>query len=85
MVSQWKLPSIVGESIKFHHNPIKSSQNLIVSSVYVANKITQEQLTYPVLDQEIGESLDFEIPDPEEFRKRIFLNIHINHQCFLIS
>jgi len=72
LISKWNLPNDIGEHVKFHHNPIQSSNKLITSYVYVADRLGQETLMYPIIDPEISENLDFEISDPVSLREEIF-------------
>lgn len=72
LVTRWKLPSIIKNSVMYHHNPQESDNITMVGTVYVADRITQEQLIYPVLDPDIAETFDFDIPDPINLREQIF-------------
>lgn len=72
LVEKWKLPLIVGIAVEHHHNPLNSEEAICPGIVYVADRISQEQLKYPVFNQEIIDSFDFEISDPEALRTEIF-------------
>ena len=72
LISKWSLPNNIGEHVNYHHNPIQSSDKLITSYVYVANRLAQENLMYPIVDPEISENLDFEVSDPVTLREEIF-------------
>ncbi len=72
LVEKWKLPLVIGITAEHHHNPLASDEKVFSSIVYVANRITQEQLKYPVFSPEIMDSFDYEIQDPEALRKEIF-------------
>ena len=72
LVEKWKLPLIIGITAQHHHNPLNSEETVSASIVYVADRITQEQLKYPIFDQEIIDSFDYEIPNPEALREEIF-------------
>ncbi len=41
----------------------------VVGIVYVAERVIQEPLSYPVLDSDIINALDFDLPDPLELEK----------------
>lgn len=71
LTEQWKLPLIIGITTEHHHNPLRSEELMSSGIVYVADRLTQDQLKYPVFDQEILDALDFEIPDPEAMREEI--------------
>lgn len=73
LVTRWKLPLIIGTSIKYHHRPQESPDSSIAGLVYVADRVTQEQLKYPILDSDIVDVLDFDIPDPLQLREDIIL------------
>jgi putative nucleotidyltransferase with HDIG domain len=73
LISKWNLPNYIGEHVNFHHDPVQSSDKLITSYVYVADKLGQENLMYPVIDPEISENMDFEVPDPVNLREEIFI------------
>jgi len=72
LILKWKLPNDLGEHVNCHHNPLESSNKLVTSYVYVADRLGQENLIYPVIDPEISENLDFEISDPVTLREEIF-------------
>lgn len=69
---KWKLPLIVGSSISYHHNPLASPNKIHSCIVYVGDRITREPLKYPVLDPDISDSFDFEVPDPIALREEVF-------------
>lgn len=71
LVERWKLPVIIGSSVMYHHNPREAENPTMVGAIYVADRVTQEQLTYPILDPDIVESMDFDIPDPVTLREQI--------------
>jgi putative nucleotidyltransferase with HDIG domain len=72
LVKKWKLPILISNCVKHHHTPQLSENISMVGIVYVANEISQQKLKYPILDPEIVDSLDFDIPDPEKLREEIF-------------
>ncbi|MEI7473445.1 MAG: HDOD domain-containing protein [bacterium] len=72
LVQKWKLPSLIGSSVKYHHEPQNSDNITMVGCVYVADKTCQDLLKYPILDPDITEIFDFEIPDPMQLRDQIF-------------
>lgn len=72
LAKQWKLPMIVITAISYHHNPLDSQSKMLSSLVYVANRISREHLQYPILDPDIADSFDFEIPDAIELREKVF-------------
>jgi len=72
LVEKWKLPLIIGLSAQYHHNPLNSGEAVSASIVYVADRITQEQLKFPIFDSEIIDSFDYEVQDPEALREEIF-------------
>ncbi|HSA06547.1 MAG TPA: HDOD domain-containing protein [Candidatus Gastranaerophilales bacterium] len=72
LVQKWKLPLIIGIAAQHHHNPLEAEETVSASIVYVANQITQEQLKYPVFNNEIIDSFDYEIQNPDALREEIF-------------
>ncbi len=72
LVDKWKLPLIIGITAEHHHNPLKSEEAVSASIVYVADKITQEELKFPIFDNEIINCFDYEIQSPEALREEIF-------------
>lgn len=72
LVIKWKLPMVIGSSVRYHHEPQCSDNLTMVGCVYVADRVSQETLKYPILDPEITDMLDFEIPDPVTLREQIF-------------
>ena len=71
LVEKWNLPLIIGITVAHHHNPLKSEEITSASIVYVADRITQDRLKYPVFKQEIIDAFDYEVPDPEGMREEI--------------
>jgi len=71
LVARWKLPLIIQNCVRYHHKPQDSSNKTMVGVVYVADRVTQEQLTYPILDPDIADVLDFDIPDPMTLRDNV--------------
>lgn len=71
LVKKWKLPNVIASSVRYHHDPQNSDNINMVGCVYVANKIIQDVLKYPILDSDIVEMLDFDIPDPMMLREEI--------------
>lgn len=72
MVEKWNLPLIIEIIVEHHHNPLESEETANTSIVYVADRITQENLKYPIFEQEIIDSFDYEIQSPEALREEIF-------------
>lgn len=72
LVKKWKLPVLIEEAVKFHHTPQLAENQAIAGIVYVADRLSQEQLKYPVLDPDILQVMDFDVPDPMELREEIF-------------
>lgn len=72
LVKKWNLPLIVGITAEHHHNPLRSPETVSSGLVYVADRITQEELKYPIFSSRIIDSFDYEIQDPEALRKEIF-------------
>lgn len=71
LVEKWKLPLVVGSAIRYHHNPLASPSKLHSCIAYVADRVSREPLKYPVLDPDIADSFDFELPDPIAFREEV--------------
>ncbi len=72
LVEKWKLPLIIGITAQHHHNPLNSEETISASIVYVADRITQNQLKFPIFDNEIIDSFDYEVQNPEMLREEIF-------------
>jgi len=72
LVEKWNLPLIIGITAEHHHNPLRAPETVSSSIVYVTDKITQEQIKYPIFKPEIIDSFDYEIQDPEALREEIF-------------
>lgn len=72
IVEKWGLPLVIGISAQYHHNPLKSEEQLSASIVYLADKLTQDQLKFPIFDNEIVDSLDYEVQNPEALREEIW-------------
>ena len=74
LVLRWKLPAIIADSVRYHHQPQEAQDITNVGVVYYADSITQSQLKYPIIDPDIAELLDFDVPNPVEFREQVFKN-----------
>lgn len=72
IVNKWKLPVIIGSCARHHHSPQHSDNQAMAGIVYVADRVSQDQLKYPILDPDIIEQLDFDIPDPMKLREEIY-------------
>ena len=72
LVTKWNLPSVISTSVKYHHMPHHSEMPSVVGIVYVAERVIQDPIKYPILDFDIINSLDFDLPDPLELREIIF-------------
>jgi putative nucleotidyltransferase with HDIG domain len=69
---KWKLPAVVGTAIRFHHMPLIADNKLHAGIVYVGDRITRVPIKYPILDPDIVDSFDFEVPDPMALREKVF-------------
>ena len=72
LVNKWNLPVIIGNSVRYHHTPQQLENPSEVGVVYVADRIAQEHLKYPIIDPDIAELFDFDIPDHAKFREMVF-------------
>lgn len=73
LVSMWKLPYMISNCIRYHHSPLESDNLTLVGVVYIANLVTHEQFKYSIMDPEIIDKFDFEIPNPQSLREEIFV------------
>jgi putative nucleotidyltransferase with HDIG domain len=73
LVKKWNLPPIICNAIKYHHAPNLSKMKREVGIIYVADRITQETLKFPILNPEIMNTLDFQISDPQALREDTFI------------
>jgi len=71
LVLKWKLPLVVGAAVRYHHNPLASQSKMHSCLVYVGDRITRDPLKYPILDPDIVDSFDFEVPDPMDLREKV--------------
>ncbi|MDD3149266.1 MAG: HDOD domain-containing protein [Candidatus Gastranaerophilales bacterium] len=72
LVNNWNLPLVISNCVRYHHDPRQSDMASIVGIVYIANRVTQEPLKYPVLDHDIIDILDFEVTDPMMIREEAY-------------
>lgn len=72
LASKWKLPQVIVDCIRYHHNPQDADNLPLAQILYVANVLTQEDDDYPILDPDIVEHLDFEITNPADVRAQIY-------------
>lgn len=72
LVDTWKLPLIIGITAEHHHNPLESEETVSSSFVYVADRITQHELKFPIFEPEVVDNFDYEVPNPEALREEIF-------------
>lgn len=72
LAAKWRLPQLIIDCIRYHHNPQDVEDNPLAQIVYVSNCLTHEKIQYPVFDPEIADCLDFEITNPGDIRAHIF-------------
>jgi len=72
LVLRWKLPVLIGSCVRYHHKPQESEVPSMAGIVYVADRISQPQLKYPILEPEIVDLLDFDISDPVSLREEVY-------------
>lgn len=71
LIKKWKLPVIIASSVRYHHEPQNSGNINVIGCVYVADRISRDVLKYPILDSDIVDGFDFEIPDPIMLREEM--------------
>lgn len=71
LLRKWKLPEVIVSCVKFHHTPLLSPNFSLVSIVYIADLLTQTNFEILDVSPNIANKLDFEVPDPIEFREEI--------------
>lgn len=72
LIERWSLPMVVRNCVEYHHAPLGSQFRQAAGIVYVADRITQEPIKYPILDNDILNALDIEIEDPIELREEVY-------------
>lgn len=72
LVQKWNLPKIIKACVRYHHQPHLSEFPTSIGIVYAADRIIQEPLKYPVLETEIINAIDFDLPDPIVLREQIY-------------
>ena len=72
LVLKWNLPNVISNCIKYHHAPHHSDNPSLVGIVYVADRVAQQQLKYPILETEITNTFDFDLPEPMKLREEVF-------------
>lgn len=72
LVIKWKLPAVVGNAIRYHHTPLLADNKLLSGIVYLSDRISRDPIKYPVVDPDIVDAFDFEVPDPMAFREQVF-------------
>ncbi len=72
LVRRWQLPEAIINSVRYHHSPQRSRVHAVVGIVYVADRVTQEPIKYPIIDSDIANFIDFELPDPMLLREEVF-------------
>jgi len=71
MGSRWGLPKQIISVMQYHHKPQQSNYKTTANIIYLANRIVQNPLKYPIIEPEIEKTLDFEITNIEGFRRQV--------------
>ena len=74
---KWQLPVILTNCIRYHHEPTQSSLPSVCGIVYVADRMVQNNMPNPLLEQRIMNKLDFTINDPIAIRETIITKAQI--------
>lgn len=82
VVLKWKLPLVVANCVKYHHTPHASNDINNTGIVYIADRLAQIEVKYPMLDPDIMSRLDVDISDPMELREEIFETSQFIINCF---
>jgi putative nucleotidyltransferase with HDIG domain len=71
LITKWRLPQVIRSCVKYHHKPQLSEFPGAVGIIYAADRIVQEPIQYPILETEIINAIDFDLPDPLVLREQI--------------
>lgn len=68
LVKRWKLPVLLANCIKYHHNPLSSSMPKASGLIYLANKISQPGEEIPFIDPMVLEEFGTDLSQMKAFR-----------------
>lgn len=69
LLNKWNLPNILLNGVLYHHDPRKSEISNTAGVIYLADRLTQENLKFPIFDHDILQCLDFEVTDAMHIRE----------------
>lgn len=81
LAKKWQLPVVLTNSIKYHHSPLISPMPQVAGLVYIADKLSHENNTELVIEQEILEKINFNIDNLKALQERIMekSSLLLNH------
>lgn len=71
LITKWRLPKVIRSCVRYHHTPQLSEFPSSVGIIYAADRIVQEPIKYPIIETEIANAIDFDLPDPLVLREQI--------------
>ena len=71
LAKKWQLPIVVINGIKYHHNPQASSMSNVAYIVYIADRLTQDNISGEIFDAEIMGHCNIDIDSPRLWREQI--------------
>lgn len=77
LAKKWKLPIVVINGIKYHHQPQLSSMSNFVYIVYISDMLTQNKNRKIILDPAIMKNSNIQISDPRLYRENIMTRAEI--------
>lgn len=77
LAAKWKLPLLINNVIKYHHNPSASTMPVPCTLVYLVDKLVQEDFSIESLDEDILNNAKINIAQPESLRETIIAKSNI--------
>src|SRR5574344_652100 len=71
LAKKWQLPLLIANTIKYHHNPLKSSMKNIAFMVWIADNLVKEKEQKILLNPEMMQLCSIKIDNPDELREEI--------------
>ena len=68
---KWKLPLLITNAIKYHHNPMASSMPKECTLVYIVDTLTQENFDTSLINEKYTDLLNIKLEKPEILRESI--------------
>ncbi len=71
LVKKWKLPVLLANCVKYHHDPMSSSMPKASALIYLADQLCQERPEIPTISAVVKDEFNVDMAQLEEIRAEI--------------